>query len=108
MSRTRYILRTILPIVLMIALIPYVKSDAFLAVLYLLIIGLMLLYRYEKHDLLALLIGIVVMTLSESFFISQGVEIFAHTSLFGLMPIWLPLLWGAAFIAIKRILKFLQ
>ncbi len=39
---------------------------------------------------------------SEYFFISTGVETFIRNSLFGVMPLWLPILWGYGFIAIRR------
>ncbi len=42
------------------------------------------------------------MIASEYVFCSTGVETFVRNSLFGLMPIWLPFLWGYGFIAIKR------
>jgi hypothetical protein len=38
----------------------------------------------------------------EYLFISTGVETFNRNSLFGIMPLWLPLLWAYAFVAIKR------
>jgi hypothetical protein len=46
--------------------------------------------------------GFIFMTLSEYLFISTGVEVFERDSLFGLMPLWLPFLWGYGFVVIKR------
>lgn len=97
----------IIPVVLMIGLIPYVPNDHVLAAFYLLIIGLALMYKHEKNDYLALMVGIVGMTISEYFFIQTGVETFTRNSLFGIMPLWLPLLWGYGFIVIKRITAIL-
>ena len=48
------------------------------------------------------------MILSEAFFISTGVETFTRTSLLGIMPLWLPVLWGYAFVAIKRAILILD
>lgn len=48
------------------------------------------------------------MTASEAFFISTGVEVFIRNSLFGIMPLWLPLLWGYGFIAIRRAANILE
>ncbi len=90
-----------LPIVFMIALIPYVVNDFLLALVYVLIIGVSAL-RYKFHDFGFLILGCVVLAISEYFFISTGVETFERRSLFGVMPIWLPLLWAYVFVAIKR------
>lgn len=107
MRKGRLVFIALVPVVLMIGLIPYVPNDQLLALLYLLIIGIALAYRREKHDWLALGIGLVAMTISEYFFISTGVETFTRQSLFGVMPLWLPLLWGYGFVAIKRIIALL-
>ncbi len=89
------------PIFFMIALIPYVRNDFLLAGIYIAIIAISSL-RYGRHDLLFLVIGCLVLFVSEYFFISTGVETFERTSLLGVMPVWLPLLWAYVFVAIKR------
>lgn len=48
------------------------------------------------------------MLISEYFFISTGVEIFLRHSLFGIMPVWLPVLWAYGFVVISRSLKILE
>lgn len=48
------------------------------------------------------------MTISESFFIGTGVETFVRSSLFNIMPIWLPLLWAFAFVIMRRIIVILD
>ena len=48
------------------------------------------------------------MIISEAIFISTGVETFIRNSLFGLMPLWLPFLWGYCFVAMKRAIKILN
>ena len=90
-----------LPVVFMIVLIPYVQNDFLLAGIYILIIALSSL-RYGRHDFLFLIVGCVVLFFSEYLFISTGVETFDRKSLFGVMPVWLPLLWAYVFVAIKR------
>ncbi len=97
-----------LPIILMILLIPFVKNDYFLTLLYIIIITTSLLIKYEKKDYLFFIFGLIIMTVSELFFISTGVETFNRNSLFGLMPIWLPFIWACAFVAIKRVIIILN
>ena len=89
------------PIFFMIALIPYVRNDFVLALIYIAIIGVSSL-RYSRHDFTYLIIGCLVLFVSEYFFISTGVETFERRSLLGVMPVWLPLLWAYVFVAIKR------
>lgn len=101
------IARNIVPIVLMIALIPFVSSDYYLTGIYILIIAAALWAKYESKDFLALIVGFVAMTVSEYFFISTGVETFNRISFLGVMPLWLPFLWAYGFVAIKRVVKIL-
>ena len=89
------------PVFCMIALIPYVRDDLVLALVYLAIIGVSS-FRYQRHDFTYLVVGCLVLFVSEYFFISTGVETFERRSLFGVMPLWLPLLWAYIFVAIKR------
>ncbi len=89
------------PILCMIALIPLVRNDWLLAAIY---VGIIIVssLRYRRHDLVFLLVGFFVLLISEYLFISTGVETFERRSLFGVMPVWLPLLWAYVFVAIKR------
>jgi len=96
-----------IPLILMILLIPFVINDYILALLYVLIISISFIIRYEKKDYVFLIFGFAFMIISEYFFISTGVEVFRRNSLFGIMPIWLPLLWAYAFVAIKRAIVIL-
>lgn len=86
----------------MIGLIPIVKDDYLLAATYFFIILISFSIRKEEKDFLVFVFGLVVLTISESLFVSTGVETFTSKTLLGLMPIWLPILWGYAFVAIKR------
>jgi hypothetical protein len=91
-----------MPIILMIGLIPMVRNDYLLAAIYIIIIIVSFVIKYDRKDLIFLLAGSVLLTLSEYLFISTGVEVFnRQTLLFG-MPIWLPVLWGYAFVVIRR------
>lgn len=96
-----------LPILLMIGLIPVVIDDYILTFLYIIIIVFSLYLKKEEGDFKIFLFGFFAMIISESIFISTGVETFIRNSLFGLMPLWLPLLWGYSFIAIKRGIKIM-
>jgi hypothetical protein len=107
MNRALSILYNAIPIAVMMALIPLVKNDWVLAVVYILIIAVALKVRYEKNDNLVLLFGFLVMIASELFFISTGVETFSRRTLFGKMPLWLPFLWAYAFVAMKRAVAIL-
>jgi len=97
-----------LSILILISFIPAVQDDVLLTLIYLLCIALLLRIQPEKYDVVALCIGIIGITLSELFFVSTGVEKFLRTSLFDLIPLWLPFLWGYAFITIKRSLNLLR
>lgn len=108
MQKLLPILLNSLPIILMIGLIPYVKNDYILAGLYSLIILISLHIKRGKNDFLIFIFGFVIMIVSEYLFVSTGVETFNRASLFKIMPIWLPFLWGYGFIAIARGVKILE
>ncbi len=96
------ILYNAVPIIVMIGLIPLVTNDFTLSGIYIFIIGVSLYIKREKNDFVIFAFGFLGLLISEYFFISTGVETFNRTSLLGVMPLWLPILWGYAFIAIKR------
>lgn len=96
------------PILVMIGLIPLVANDYLLTALYLLIIVVALAIKRSPLDLTALIIGLVLMTFAEYLFVSTGVETFTRNSLFGIMPLWLPVLWAYGFVAMKRIVYILS
>ena len=97
-----------IPVLLMIGFIPVIGNDYYLSLIYIGIIIISFVVRKEKHDLKIFFFGFFVMIISEIIFISTGVEIFIRNSLFGLMPIWLPLLWGYGFVVMKRIIKIIE
>lgn len=97
-----------IPLILMIALIPVFKNDYVLTGIYIVIIITSFYLKYEKKDYLFFIFGFIIMTISEYFFISTGVEIFIRSSLFGLMPMWLPVLWAYGFVAMNRAIIILD
>ncbi len=92
----------------MIGLIPFVENDYLLACLYVIVIITAFVIRHERNDFLVFVFGFIIMIASEYIFTSTGVEVFVRNSLFGLMPIWLPFLWGYGFVAIKRSVEMLN
>ncbi len=108
MHKTWRIVQNALPIALMIGLIPFVLNDYILALVYILIAVATFTLKREDHDYLAYFFGLIVITISEYFFVRTGVETFVRNSLWGVMPIWLPFLWAYAFAVIKRSLRILD
>lgn len=97
-----------IPILLMIALIPFIKNDFILTWFYILIILISLFVKYEKKDYVFFFFWFFVMIISESIFISTWVEAFNRNTLFWIMPLWLPFLWAYAFVTIKRGINILD
>ncbi len=93
----------LLAIFVMIALVPFIVNDYVLTAVYLLFIVAALLLKKERVDYTSLALGLVSTTLGEYFFISTGVEQFSRTTLFGVIPLWLPFLWSFIFLSIKRV-----
>ncbi len=102
------ILLNVIPIILMVAFIPIFKKDYVLTLVYSIIITTAFVIKYEQNDFLVFIVGFISMIISEYFFISTGVETFARKSLFGVMPLWLPLLWAYGFVVIKRGIKIID
>src|SRR5579885_2103544 len=107
MKKLGLIILDFLPILIMIELIRLTANDYLLTVVYIILIAICFFIKRERNDFLVFLLGFVALTISESFFISTGVETFVRHTLFGIMPLWLPFLWGYAFVAIKRTLKII-
>lgn len=96
-----------MPVLIMVGLIAVIESDYWLTLVYCLIIAVSFRIKYERNEHVVLIFGFFIMIISEFIFISTGVETFNRNTLFGLMPIWLPFLWGYGFVAIKRSVKLL-
>ena len=102
------IVLNIIPIFVMIGLIPIIQNDYLLTVVYIGIILISFFIKKEKGDVFIFIFGFFVMIISEIIFVSTGVETFVRNTLFGLMPLWLPFLWGYGFVAIKRGIKIFE
>ena len=101
-NKILHILFNAVPIILMIALIPFVKDDYILTGIYIVLIVMSFTIKYQPKDYLFFIFGFIIMVVSEYLFISTGVETFVRNSFFGLMPLWLPFLWAYVFVAIRR------
>jgi len=97
-----------IPVIVMIGLIPFIKNDYILTLIYVGIIAISLAVKFERNDLPVLIFGFLIMIASEYLFISTGVEAFQRNTLFGIMPLWLPFLWSYGFVAIKRSVEILN
>ena len=49
-----------------------------------------------------------ILFVAEALFISTGVETFERKTLLGIMPLWLPLLWGYIFLAMRRAIMAIE
>ena len=98
----------VVPILLMIWLIPIITDDYSLTLAYIAIIMVAFFIKKEPKEIELFFIGFFVMILSEYVFTSTKVETFNRNSLFQLMPIWLPFLWGYSFVVMKRLIKILN
>jgi hypothetical protein len=103
----RIFLNTI-PVLLMVGLIPFIWNDYVLTGVYAAIIAAAFLVKRMEYDATVFIFGFFAMMASEYLFINTGVETFTRNSLMGLMPLWLPLLWGYGFVAIKRAIEVLN
>ena len=90
----------------MIGLIPLVKNEYLLSLLYIAVILISFKIKYVKNEYKIFIAGFILMIIFEFIFISTGVETFIRNSLFG-MPLWLPFLWGYGFVAIRRVGEYL-
>lgn len=108
MKKTSLLLLNALPVLMMIGLIPLIQNDYVLTLAYVGIIIASLAIKKYKNDPLILIFGFCIMIVFEYLFISTGVETFNRNSLFGLMPLWLPFLWGYGFVAIKRSIEIID
>ena len=106
--KIKQIILELIPIVAMILLIPIVSNDYILLLIYGVMIGGLFFVKYLKMDWLFFTFALITMTASETLFISTGVERFKRNSLFGLMPIWLPVLWAYVFVVMRRLVKVLE
>jgi hypothetical protein len=107
-NKIQLIILNTIPIFLMIGLIPFVQNDYILTALFIGIILISFFVKMDRKEIVIFFIGFFVMIFSEVMFISTGVETFVRNSLLGLMPLWLPFLWGYCFVVMKRFIKILN
>ena len=97
------------PALVMIGFVPLMKNDYYLTLIYIVIIVVVLkLMKMTRADVAVLLFGFIGITFFEYIFVNTGIEIFTRNSLFGVMPLWLPLLWAYGFLAISRSVEILR
>ena len=108
MKKISTIFLNAIPVLIMIGLIPIIRNDYVLTLVDIGIIIASLIFKKYKNDFLVFTLGFFVMIISEYLFISTGVETFNRDSLFGLMPLWLPFLWGYGFVTIKRSIEIIN
>lgn len=108
MSKILKILLNIAPIIIMVWFISLVKNDYILTLVYLGIIIFLFFLKREKNEYTIFIFGFFAMIFSEYIFIKTGVEKFNRNSLLGVMPLWLPFLWGYGFVVIKRCANLLN
>lgn len=108
MNKVLKIFLNSLPILAMVGTIPLVKNDYLLSGVFGLIIVVSFIIKREPKEGIIFVSGLLLMTFFEYIFILTGVEAFYRNSLFGVMPLWLPLLWAYGFVAIGRAVKILD
>jgi len=107
MTQIKTILLNAIPILIMIGLIALIKNDYLLLFVDVIIIAIAFVIKHEPREWIIFAAALILLPIFEYIFVSTGAEIFLRRSLFGVMPIWLPMLWGYAFVAIKRVVLIL-
>ena len=97
-----------IPIIVMIALIPVFWNDYILTGIYAALIIILFLIKRERKEIAIFISAAIIMTFFEYIFVMTGVEIFQRHTLLGVMPLWLPLLWGYAMVAGKRFILYIN
>ena len=102
------IMANALPVVGMVLLVPLVENDYVLTAIYIAVIITALVIKNDKKDRVFLIFGFFASFIAETLFISTGIETFNRTSLVGIMPMWLPVLWAYIFMAMRRAIEALN
>ena len=92
-----------LTVLALVGLIPFIVNDYILAAIYAGFIVAFATLKKQRGDWIFIAVGFIALFFGENFFISTGVETFNRTSLFDIMPLWLPLLWSFIFLVMKRV-----
>lgn len=96
-----------IPVLIMVGLIPIVSSDYLLSLIYIAIVLISFKIKYIKNEYVVFITGFIAMIIFEYLFVLTGVETFTRNSLFNAIPIWIPILWGYGFVAIRRAGEYL-
>lgn len=107
-NKNLQVLLNTIPILLMIGCIPLFENDYVLTIVYIMIICISFFIKKEKKEIKLFFLGFMIMIFSEFVFTSTKVEVFERNTLFGLMPLWLPFLWGYCFVVMKRFIKIFE
>jgi len=107
-QKSKKIIRESVPVLIMVLFIPFIKNEYFLSLIFIIIISISFFIKYRKNEYLIFIFGFILMIVFETIFVKSGVETFNKNTLFGIMPLWLPLLWAYSFVAIKRGVKLLS
>ena len=94
----------LLPVWVMIATLFVTTNDYLITAFYALMGLAALINGNDKKEWGLYLLGFVLLSACELFFVSTGVETFNRKALIAGMPIWLPFLWAYAFILMRRAL----
>lgn len=79
------------------------RQEVLASILILGIIALMFYIKYEKNEIYLYLLGVLIGAIIELWgALIVHFQNFTQGSLLG-MPLWLPLVWGYAFVAMRRI-----
>lgn len=108
MRKSTEIFYNALPILGMIGLVPLILNDYILAIICTVIILVAFWVKRSKRDISIFAVGFFIMIFVEWLFINTGVETFNRNSLLGIMPIWLPIIWGYGFVSIKRLIEIIN
>ncbi len=92
----------------MIALIPIFWNDYILTAIYAVLIIILFLIKRERKEITIFICAALLMIFFEYIFVMTGVEIFQRHTLLGVMPLWLPLLWGYSWVAGKRFILYIN
>jgi len=102
MKKLKEILFELLPVIIVVILLLFIRSEIGIVILVLLGIISTFLISYRKNEIYLFLFGAVVGVIFELIGNNLLGQSWSQSSLLGI-PIWLPLSWGYGFIIIRRI-----
>ncbi len=102
MKKPTKIALEIIPTIIMLLMLIFIKSEIGLTILALLVITATFMIKYQKKEVYVFLFGAIIGIILEligNFLLGQS---WPQASFFTI-PIWLPLTWGYGFVLIRRI-----